>query len=196
MRWWSTTPAISRVCWGVIRVLVTPNWRGRAAPSCSRRAPAGRASAKCALAPRKRWRNGGRHDLTYPIVHLGDGRDWLSSHVDLPTGRIEYINPFRLGANAYHRRNYYSAAVISHIVDFAETVRGERESEYTDEDALMAMMMEVATRESALQEGRRLTLPLEGDLESEAAIRAEEKKLYGVDPLDIEGMLQISYPRP
>lgn len=140
--------------------------------------------------------NGGRHDLTYPIVHLGDGRDWLSSHVDLPTGRIEYINPFRLGANAYHRRNYYSAAVISHIVDFAETVRGERESEYTDKDALMAMMMEVATRESALQEGRRLTLPLEGDLESEAAIRAEEKKRYGVDPLDIEGMLQISYPRP
>jgi hypothetical protein len=139
---------------------------------------------------------GGRHDLTYPIVHLGDGRDWLSSHVDLPSGRIEYRNPFRLGANAYHRRNYYSAAVISHIVDFAETVRGEIESEYTDEDALMAMMMEVATRESALQEGRRLTLPLEGDLESEAAIRAQEKARYGVDPLDIEGMLQISYPRP
>ena len=108
-------------------------------------------------------------------MHLGDGRDWLSSHVDLPTGRIEYCNPHRLGANAYHRRNYYSAAVISHIVDFAETVRGLRQSEYTDEDALMAMMMEVATRESALQEGRRLSLPLEGELESEARLRAEEK---------------------
>ena len=31
--------------------------------------------------------------------------------------------PTGLGANAYHRRNYYSAGVISHIVDFAETVR-------------------------------------------------------------------------
>ena len=139
---------------------------------------------------------GGRHDLTYPIVHLGDGRDWLSSHVDLPTGRIEYVNPHRLGASAYHRRNYYSAAVISHIIDFAETVRGLRQSEYSDEDALMAMMMEVATRESALQEGKRLTLPLAGELESEAAIRAEEKQRYGVDPLDIDGMLAISYPRP
>ncbi len=140
--------------------------------------------------------SGGRHDLTFPIVHLDDGRDWLSSHVDLPTGRIEYANPFRLGAKAYHRRHYYSAAIVSHIVDFADTVRGLRHSEYTDEDALMAMMMEVATRESALQEGRRLTLPLEGELESETAIRADETKRYGVDPLDIEGMLQISYPRP
>ncbi len=140
--------------------------------------------------------NGGVHDLTYPIIHLGDGRDWLSSHVDLPSGRIEYVNPYRLGASAYHRRNYYSAAVISHIVDFVETVRGLRQSEYSDEDALMAMMMEVATRESARQEGRRLTLPLEGELESEAAIRAELKQLYGVDPLDIDGMLAISYPRP
>ena len=61
----------------------------------------------------------------------------------------------------------------------------------------MAMMMEVATRESALAEGKRLSLPLEGELESEAAIRAEEKeRLYGVDPLDIEGMLRISHPRP
>ena len=140
--------------------------------------------------------NGGKHDLAYPIIHLGDGRDWLSSHVDLPTGRIEYKNPFRLGENAYHRRNYYSAAVISHIVDFAETVRGARQSEYSDEDALMSMMMEVATRESSLQEGRCLPLPLEGDLESEATLRAELKELHGVDPLDIEGMLQISHPRP
>ena len=139
---------------------------------------------------------GGRHDLSYPIVHVSDGRDWLSSHVDLPTGRIEYCNPYRLGESAYHRRNYYSAAVIGHIVDFAETVRGQRESEYTDEDALMAMMMEVATRESALQEGRRLSLPLDVELESEARLRADEKSKYGVDPLDIEGMLAISYPRP
>lgn len=139
---------------------------------------------------------GGRHDLSYPIVHVGDGRDWFSSHVDLPSQRIQYVNPFRLGANAYHRRSYYSAAVISHIVDFAETVRGLRASEYSDEDALMAMMIEVATRESARQNGKRLDMPLEGDLESEAAIRAALRDEHGVDPLDIEGMLAISYPRP
>lgn len=140
--------------------------------------------------------NGGVADLTYPIVHVGDGRNWLSSHVDIPTGRIEYINSHRVDSDATHRRNYYFPAVISHIVDFAETIRGVRESEYTDEDALMAMMMEVATRESAIQDGKRLSLPLENELESENRLREEQKKEYGVDPLDIEGMLAVSYPRP
>lgn len=135
-------------------------------------------------------------DLTYPIVHVGDGRNWLSSHVDLPTGRIEFINEHRTESDATHRRNYYFPAVISHIVDFAETIRGIRTSEYTAEDALMAMMMEVAARESAMQEGKRLSLPLNGELESEVHIRNEQKREYGVDPMDIEGMLAISYPRP
>ncbi len=75
-------------------------------------------------------------------------------------------------------------------------MRGLRESEYTDEDALMAMMMEVATRESSLQAGKQLQLPLTGELESEAALRAGLRKQHGIDPLDIEGMLAISYPRP
>ena len=140
--------------------------------------------------------NGGRHDVTFPIVHLGDGRDWLSSHVDLPHGRIQVVNPHRLGASAYHRRNYYSAAVISHIVDFAETARGLRESEYDERDALMAMMMDVACRESALNDGMRLQLPLTGELESETMLRAALTQEHGVDPMDIEGMLAISYPRP
>ena len=85
---------------------------------------------------------------------------------------------------------------MGHLVDFAETVRGVRTSEYTDRDALMAMMMEVATRESAINNGVRLDLPLEGGLESEALLREEQELEYGVDPLDIEGMMSIRYPQP
>ena len=85
---------------------------------------------------------------------------------------------------------------MGHLVDFAEAIRGVRRSEYSDEDALAAMMMEVAARESALQQGKRLKLPLEGELQSETRLRQESQKTYGVDPLDIEGMLTISYPRP
>ena len=70
------------------------------------------------------------------------------------------------------------------------------ESEYSAEDALMAMMMEVGTRESALQQGKRLSLPLKGELESEAKARQMLKDIHGVDPLDIEGMLAVSVPRP
>ena len=135
-------------------------------------------------------------DEVYPIEHVTDGDNWLSSHVDLPTGRVEYVNDHRPGRTAYNSREYYGAAVMGHLVDFAETVRGVRTSEYTDRDALMAMMMEVATRESALNSGVRLELPLEGDLESEALLRAKQEREYGVDPLDVEGMMSIKYPQP
>ena len=135
-------------------------------------------------------------DQVFPIVHVSDDCDWLSSHVDLPTGRVEYVNPYRAGISGFHRRNFYGPAVMGHIVDFAETVRGVKPSEYTDEDALMAMMMEVATRESAIHNGERINLPLTGALDSEEKLRAAQKAEYGVDPLDIEGMLAISYPRP
>jgi len=56
--------------------------------------------------------------------------------------------------------------------------------------------MEVAARESALREGTRLTLPLTGELLSEEREREAQRRQYGVDPLDVEGMLAISYPRP
>ena len=142
-------------------------------------------------------RNGaGIADRVFPIEHVTDGDNWLSSHVDLPTGRVEYINDHRPGRTAYNSREYYGAAVMGHLVDFAATVRGVRSSEYTDQDALMAMMMEVATRESAINRGVRLELPLSGDLESEALLRAEQEQEYGVDPLDIEGMMSIKYPQP
>ena len=74
-------------------------------------------------------------------------------------------------------------------------VRGLRDSEFTDEDALMSAMMEGA-HESALQEGRRIRLPLEGDLEADAVTREQQRKEFGVDPLDVEAMLAVSFPRP
>ena len=143
--------------------------------------------------------NGAVADLTFPIEHLVEGNKWLSSRIDLPTGRVEYVNPYQFEDKNYDgalKRSYYGPAVIGHIVDFAETIRGVKPSEYSDEDALVAMMMEVASRESALQEGKRLQLPLKDSLESEARVRSKEKERYGVDPLDIEGMLAISYPKP
>jgi predicted dehydrogenase len=133
-------------------------------------------------------------DQIFPIQHLVEGDCWIADRVDLPTGRVEYVNPYRPQEN--HHRDYYFAAVMDHIVDFARAVRGEAQSEYTDEDATMAMMMEVATRESALHQGERLQLPLTGELESEQQVRQALKQKHGVDPLDVEGMLAVAVPRP
>ena len=93
-------------------------------------------------------------------------------------------------------RNWYGVAVMDHIVDFVLAVRGLRASEFTDEDALMADMMEVGAHESALQESRRIKLPIEGDVEADALERERQKQQFGVDPLDVEAMLSVSFPRP
>ena len=75
-------------------------------------------------------------------------------YVDLPIGRVEYVDPVPpQSPNPHPGRDYYGAAVMNHVVDFAPPVRGVADSEYTDEDASTAMMMEVGARESILRDG-------------------------------------------
>ena len=138
-------------------------------------------------------------DEIYPIVHESDNGTWIRDYVDFPTGRVEYVNPYRMppDANAAHaHRDYYGVAIVDHIVDFAEAVRGVAPSEYTDRDAVIAMEMEVGCRESALRSGQLIKLPLEGDLESEEVVRGQLRAKYGVDPMDVEGMIGVKAPRP
>ncbi len=140
-----------------------------------------------------------RADQIFPIHHEARDGWWVQTYVDLPTGRAAYQNPFPhpgVASNTHATRDYYTAAIMGHVVDFALAVRGEKASEYTDEDALMAMMMEVACRESKLQDGARLPLPLTGELASENEVRAALQRKNGVDPMDIEAMLERAIPRP
>jgi predicted dehydrogenase len=136
--------------------------------------------------------NGARADGVFPIVHRVEEGSWHSTYIDLPLGRIEHINPYRV---AERTDPFASPPVIDHLVDFACAVRGVRQSEYTAEDALMALMMVMGTRESALRAGTRLALPLTGDLEAEQRTRKGLHEKFGVDPLDLEGMLALTYPR-
>ncbi|MEZ4867388.1 MAG: Gfo/Idh/MocA family oxidoreductase [Caldilineaceae bacterium] len=138
-------------------------------------------------------------DQIFPIHHEAEDGWWIATYVDLPIGRVEYQNSFPYPGSegvTHASRDYYTAAIMDHIVDFGEAVRGVAPSEYTDEDALMAMMMEVGCRESAMSNGQRLALPLSGELASEEALRAALKAKHGVDPLDIEGMMDRAIPRP
>ena len=145
--------------------------------------------------------HGGIADEIFPVVHVSEDNNWASSYVDLPEGRVEYVNPLRptraeKDLREHYGRDFYGAAVMGHIVDFALAIRGDAESEYTAADAEMAMMMEVAGRESALRGGDRVELPLQRELGSEKAGREALTEKYGVDPLDVEAMLAISYPQP
>jgi predicted dehydrogenase len=141
---------------------------------------------------------GGMADAITAVVHDSTGDVWTGMHADTPIGRIEYLSALRthVRCGKVNQRDWYGVAVMEHVVDFALAVRGLRESEFTDEDALMSAMMEVGAHESALQEGRRIRLPLEGDLEADALERERQRAAYGVDPLDVEAMLSVSFARP
>jgi len=142
--------------------------------------------------------HGGIADVVTPILHDSTGDVWTGLHADTPTGRIEYIGPLvtHIRFGKVNGCDWYGVAVMEHVVDFALAVRGLRDSEFTAEDALMSEMMEIGAHESNLQEGRRIKLPIEGDLESDARTREAQKKQFGVDPLDVEAMLSVSFPRP
>ncbi len=137
-------------------------------------------------------------DQVFPVVMKQSVGRWDGIHVDLPAGRVGYDNRFAgmsVGPD-YHRHPWYGVPVAEHITDFALAVLGLRKSEFDEQDALANMMMEIGARESALHEGRRIALPLAADLEADSLERAKQKNLYGVDPMDVEGMLAISYPKP
>ena len=145
---------------------------------------------------------GGTADVVTPVVFDENGHVWAGMHADTPTGRLEYVNPLASHVKLdkdnpwWANGGWYLVAIMDHLVDFTLAVKGLRASEFTAEDALMSEMMEIGAHESALQEGRRIRLPVEGDLESDAIERARQKQQFGCDPLDVEAMLAVSFPRP
>ena len=151
---------------------------------------------------------GGKADIVVPIVHEEADGIWTHSSVEIEGSAIEYVNPYQVPTRT--GRGYYGAAVAGHIVDFVRAVQRQRGSqaaaeqlasqgyEYTDRDALAALEMTQACRESELRGGEELALPLADDLE----LRSEEEQLaalrkeLGRDPMDVDAMLAVSYPRP
>lgn len=135
-------------------------------------------------------------DEVVPVVEEVEDGVWVRSYAKTKGGLVEYNNPLRLGDQQDKNRPDYAVAVMDHLVDFVLAVRGLRQSEFDEEDALMSLMMDVGARESAGNKGQRVDLPLEGELEWDTNERQRLKDEYGVDPLDVEGMLALSHRRP
>ena len=141
-------------------------------------------------------KGGGRADRVYPVVkEIGEDGQWLRTYCQTDDTLIEYLNPYRL--YGYREKSIgYSCAIADHISDFCLSVRGLRQSEFDEQDALMSLMMEIGAQESALNQGERIQLPVVGETEAEAKTYQALKQQYCVDPMDIEAMLDISYPKP
>ncbi len=138
----------------------------------------------------------GVSDQAFPIVTEEADGAWTRTFVELPTGVVEHENPYRPTTPAPHVWYWYGSAIMDHVADFVLAARDLRESEFDEDDALMSMTMEVAARESALDEGRRIALPLEGEPESDRLVLKRIEQDLGVDPMDVEAMLNVSFPKP
>ena len=60
----------------------------------------------------------------------------------------------------------------------------------------MSMMMESGAKESALNQGKTIDLPIETELEVDKKQLIELKKKNGIDPMDIEQIIDQSIARP
>jgi predicted dehydrogenase len=142
------------------------------------------------------FRPGGLPDHISRVVNeVRDGK-WIRTYAETPLGTIEHINELHPNGLLNHHNIAYGTAVMGHIVDFALSVRGLAPSEFDESDGLMSLMMEIGAEESALQGGRQVALPLEGEPEADRNTRQRLHSRLGVDPMDVEAMLSIVYPKP
>lgn len=147
--------------------------------------------------------NAGRADEFYPIHHEITDDDWERTWVETPDGReLSYENPLRLTelcdtqAEIDEIEVPYDIEIMGHLVDFALAVRGIDEGEFVAEDALAAMEMRRGARESALHDGRRIELPIEGELAVDRRAHDEIRERFDADPLNVDEMLAVTYPKP
>jgi len=139
---------------------------------------------------------GAKADHISPFIDVCDVGCWTSSLVELPQGRVEWVNEFRPGAITGPKLREWDAPVVMEIlVQFADQIRGKAIAEFSAEDALRTTEIQTAARESAVRDGAKIPLPLElADAGSEQTIAESLRATFGVDPLDAERMMSIHFP--
>ncbi len=131
-----------------------------------------------------------------PVVYETPGDRFVKAYADTPQGRIEYINPFVPQKTCKHiNLPFYGCAIMDELIDFALAVRGVKEFEYSAQDAMMSLVIELACEESAAQQGKRIDIGADMNFDVEAKAEERLRQEYGADPYDVENMLRISYPR-
>jgi len=131
-------------------------------------------------------------DTTYTPVGL-----WKSIYCKTASGNVTVKNlhsSFAVKLSSYGKSINSMILLVDHIYDFCTS--SSKLSEFDDQDALMSLHMEIGAKESALIGGARIDLPIKDTCEVELLEKSRLKLKYGVDPMDIEGMLNLVYPRP
>ena len=116
---------------------------------------------------------------------------FVAVRVDLPDQTIRIENEFlKCGVEvAYH------AEIAEHLKEFAQLVRTGSPDRFTPDMALMSLIMDLASTLSVERQGARVEMndPDIGKTDEEK-LAAIEKEL-GVDPMDVQAMVDYSFPR-
>jgi hypothetical protein len=111
--------------------------------------------------------------------------------VELPGGPLTYRNPTLDRGIA----NTYLSSVALATLDFVRAVRGDSQPEFSSREALIAMEIEAGCRRSAELQGVRVDLPLSTEPAFDARYLEALHKKYGVDPLDVDAMIDVAFPK-
>ena len=82
-------------------------------------------------------------------------------------------------------------------LQISKTVKNGEKSEFSGEDALMSLMMESAAKESAANNGPLIIkLPIEQELEVDRKQLVALERKNGVNPMDVDQIIEHSIARP
>jgi predicted dehydrogenase len=110
-------------------------------------------------------------------------------HVRLPDRELEYVNPML----KYGITNAYFSSVAQSLLDFVYALRNISKQVFTPEMAAMSHEMESACNLSVELNGARVDLPVEGDSKREKEELETLRQKYGVNPMDVEAMIDKSF---
>ncbi len=127
----------------------------------------------------------------YISERLPHGGDFYKLRVRLPQGTLEYLNPlFEYGIT-----NNYLSTVAQSSLDFVRVLREGARPEFSAEQAVISAEMESAFARSVELGGGRVNLPFDGQTTQDEETLAALRKSHGVDPLDVEAMIDVAFPK-
>jgi hypothetical protein len=90
----------------------------------------------------------------------------------------------------------YHPEVAGHVRDFVQLLRTGGPDPFTPEMAVHSLLMERAAELSARRKGALVTLDDPGIDEVDQDHYARARKVIGIDPMDIEAVVEFSFPTP
>lgn len=132
---------------------------------------------------------GHRVNITERLEH--DQEETWSLRCRLPDRVLEYVNPMLEHGIA----SGGLGSIAQCLLDFHRQVRQKAAAEFPLEFAIGSAEMESAFARSAELGGAPVNLPFDEPSRAEQQALAEQRKQFGVDPMDGEAMLDVAFPK-